>query len=81
MLRNVLAAFKRPRFKKMGKIEVAQAGLIMQERIAAAGGGQAPSPAPLPLHTGVAVAPAPADKLQEQLEAAQFEVYRANVFY
>ena len=38
-----------------------------------------PALATLPLHIGVAAAPAPADKLQEQLEAAQDEVYRANV--
>ena len=84
---DVLAAFKRPRFKRVGmkrakktKIEVTQAKSIMQERIAAAGGGQAPDPAPLPLHTGVAAAPVPADKLQQRLEAAQFDVYKANMY-
>ena len=67
---------------KKTKVEVAQAELVMQERITAAGGGQAPASVPLPLHTGVAVAAAPvaADKLQKQLEAAQFEVYKANMF-
>ena len=78
----VLAAFKRPRFKKVGmrrakkaKIEVDQAEIVMQERIAVAGGGQAAVPATLPLHTGVAAAPAAADKLQDELEARQFHVY------
>ena len=83
----VLAAFKRPRFKRVGmkrakktKIEVKQTEQLMQERIAAAGGGQALDPAPLPLHTGVAAAPVHTDKLQQQLEAAQSEVYDANAY-
>ena len=87
LLRNVLAAFKRPRFKKVGmrrakkaKIEVAQAEILMQERIAVAGGDQAADPAQLPLHTGIAAAPVAADKLQEQLEAAQSAVYEANLY-
>ena len=65
---------------KKAKIEVAQAEILMQERIAVAGGDQAADPAQLPLHNGVAAAPAPADKLQEQLEAAQQAVYEANVY-
>ena len=72
LLRNVLAVFKRPRFKKVGmkrakkaKIEVDQAETIVQERIAVAGGDQAAVPATLPLHTGVAAALACADKLQQ----------------
>ena len=79
-------AFKRPRFKKVGmkrakkaKKEVAEAEQLMQGRMAVAGGGQVPALATLPLHIGVAAAPAPADKLQEQLEAAQDGVHRANV--
>ena len=56
----------------------------MQEGITVAGGGQAAVPGTLPLHTGVAAAPARlppacADKLQQKLEAAQHEVYEANV--
>ena len=89
LLCNCAAAFKRPRFKRVGmkrakksKIVVAEAESMMQQRIAVAGGGQAADPAALQhqQHSGVAAAPAPADKLQQQLEAAQFEVYRANVY-
>ena len=87
LLRNALAAFKRPRFKKVGmrrakktKTDVTQTEEIINERIAAAKGGQVAKTVPPLLHTGVAAAPAPADKLQEQLEAAQFEVFRANAF-
>ena len=65
---------------KKTKVEVAQAELVMQEGIAVAGGGQAPAPATLQVHTGVAAAPVAADKLQEQLEAAQFAVYKANMY-
>ena len=65
---------------KKAKKEVAEAEQLMQGRMAVAGGGQVPALATLPLHIGVAAAPAPADKLQEQLEAAQDGVYRANVF-
>ena len=87
VLCECVAAFKRPRFKKVGmkrakkaKPAVAQAEQLMQSRIAAVGGGQAPDPAPLPLHTGVAAAPAHTDKLQQQLEAAQSVVYEANLY-
>ena len=65
---------------KKTKTEVAQAEILLQERIAVAGGDQAADPAQLPLHNGVAAAPAPADKLQEQLEAAQHAVYIANMY-
>ena len=87
LLCECVAAFKRPRFKRVGmkrakktKPVIAEAENLMQERIAVAGGGQAADPAALQQHSGVAAAPAPADKLQQQLEAAQFEVYRANVY-
>ena len=89
LLCECVAAFKRPRFKRVGmkrakktKPVIAEAENLMQERIAVAGpgGGQAADPAALQQHSGVAAAPAPADKLQQQLEAAQFEQYRANVY-
>ena len=65
---------------KKAKKELSEAEQLMQERVAAAGDGHSPALAALPLHTGVAAAPTPADPLQEQLEAAQFNVYRANVY-
>ena len=87
LLRNALAAFKRPRFKKVGmrrakktKTDVTQTEEIINEKIAAAKGGQVAKNVPPLLHTGVAAAPAPADKLQEQLEAAQFLVSEANLY-
>ena len=83
LLCNCAAAFKRPRFKRVGmkrakksKIVVAEAESMMQQRIAVAGGGQAADPAALQQHSGVAAAPAPADKLQDELEARQMHVYR-----
>ena len=63
---------------KKAKKELSEAEQLMQERVAAAGDGHSPALAALPLHTGVAAAPAPADQLQEQLKAAQFNVYRAK---
>ena len=63
---------------KKTKTDVTQTEEIINERIAAAKGGQVAKNVPPLLHTGVAAAPAPADKLQEQLEAAQFEVFCAN---
>ena len=76
--RNVLAAFKRPRFKKM-KTMVAAAEETLRARMAGAGGGQAPAAATLPLHSGVAAAPAQVDKLTEELQSAQHMVLKASV--
>ena len=84
--RNVLAAFKRPRFKRVGmkrakkmKTMVAAAEETLRARMAGAGGGQAPAAATLPLHSGVAAAPAQVDKLTEELQSAQHMVLKASV--
>ena len=84
----VLAAFKRPRFKRVGmkrakktKIEVKQTEQLTMQQIATTGGGQAPAPATLLHHTSVAAATtARDDKLQGQLEERQEWVWRAKVF-
>ena len=52
----------------------------MQERIAAAEGGQALTTATLHALSRSRSEPAPADKLQEQLEAAQMAVYEADMY-
>ena len=88
LLCKCVAAFKRPRFKRVGmkrakksKTAMAQAEQLIKEQIAAAGGGQAPAPATLLQHTGVAAATtAPADKLQGQLEERQECVWRAKMY-
>ena len=85
----VLAAFKRPRFKRVGmkrakktKIEVKQTEQLTMEQIATTGGGQAPAPATLLHHTSVAAATtARDDKLQGQLEERQECVWRAKMYH
>ena len=70
---DVLAGFKRPRFKKIGmrrakktKLAVAEAEKLMAARMAAAGGGQVPAEAKLELHSRSSVAVAPAQPMLSQ---------------